>query len=239
MNPVLLLTHNNIELTKRCVESVFSQDIETHLVTIDNGSSDGTLEWLGQNRPFSVLIPEGHNRGVSAGWNTGLELMLGMSKHDHCLVINNDIILAPWFYRELLSYEVPFVTGIGVDHLDQLPVRPCRAPLQPHPHFSAFLIRRECWEKVGPFDERMKLYSSDQDYHIRAHRVGVALMAACVPFYHEPSSTLRLASPEEQREIQEQANKDRAALKEKWGVSAGGPDYEALFKPELFGIDRS
>ena len=76
MNPVLILTHNNLELTKRCVESVLKQDIPTEVLIYDNGSTDGTVEWLPEEWvrsdkrvTYSLL---GSNRGVSAAWNLSL-----------------------------------------------------------------------------------------------------------------------------------------------------------------------
>jgi GT2 family glycosyltransferase len=226
MNLCLMLTHNGLEITKRSVESVFAQDSETHLVTIDNGSTDGTQDWFQKNHKVSVFIPEDRNLGVSKSWNTGLELLLMISRHDHCLVINNDTVLPPWFYSELLSYNVPFVTGVSVDNMDTIRYRPPRAPLVGHPDFSAFLIRRDAWDKIGPFDEGMKFYAQDCDYHVRACRAGVPLLAANLPFYHERSSTLRLASPAEQAEIQSQANADRAYFQKKWGWPVGSEEYQ-------------
>jgi len=44
MNYVLMLTRNNLELTKRAVESVRAQDIPTFVCMVDNGSTDGTQE---------------------------------------------------------------------------------------------------------------------------------------------------------------------------------------------------
>ena len=110
--------------------------------------------------------------------------------------------------------------------------------LAPCPDFSGFLIRRECWEKVGPFDESMKLYASDLDYHIRAHRAGIRLMNAGVNFYHERSSTLNSAPPKERRNIELQADADRERLTEKWGCTAWRESYTAMFDEKLFGIDK-
>lgn len=238
MNPVLILTRNNLSLSKRCVESVRSQDIPALAEIVDNGSTDGTVEWA--IRDTLLLDASPSNAGVSAGWNRGLSQLFCYGGIQYVLVVGNDTVLPTWFYRELLSYDVPFVTGVAVDSMAQL-VQPSshKPALTDNPDFSAFLIRRSCWETVGPFDEGMKHYSSDQDFHIRAHRRGVRLCKASVEYYHERSSTIRLASPEERAEIESQANKDRAYLKEKWGVSAGGPDYEALFRPEMFGCERT
>jgi len=76
----------------------------------------------------------------------------------------------------------------------------------------------------------MKLYASDCDFHIRAHRMGIPLYKAAVPFYHERSSTLRLAPPEEAAEIQAQANRDREVFRSIYNCLPGTKEYEELFK---------
>lgn len=228
MNPVLILTRNNIDLTKRCVESVHKQDIPTAIYIVDNGSMDGTGDWAMDEGGAYSLRPLLGNEGVSKGWNLALS-MLFAERRPHCLVIGNDTILAPWTYSALLSANVPFVTGVDVG-MDPVPEKPDVFPLSPHPDFSCFLIRRECWEKVGPFDERMKLYASDCDYHIRAHRLGIPLWKASVPYNHERSSTLNRATPEERSAIHAQANLDRQMLQSIYGCLPGTPDYNDLFK---------
>jgi GT2 family glycosyltransferase len=229
MNPVLILTHNNLELTKRCVESVRAQDIKTTVVIVDNHSTDGTLDWLWDSGTTSdnTLVPD--NRGVSYGWNHGLRCLFTIDNARHVLVIGNDTVLPPHLYRTLLSVNLPFVTGVAVDNMEQALQPPAVFPLTPNPDFSAFLIRREAWETIGKFDERMKHYCSDCDYHIRGHRIGVPMVKASVPFYHERSSTIRLASPEERLEIETQANKDREVFKGLYGCLPGSKEYEAIF----------
>jgi len=232
-NPVLILARNNLALTQRCVLSVLNQDIPTNVMVIDNGSSDLTKEWLESN-PSLHWARFNPQLGVSKGWNFGLAKAFSGGA-EYCLCPGNDTYLPPWSYRELLSYDQPFVTGVAVEDMKQVEEPPLRMALVPHPDFSCFLIRKSAWEAIGPFDEQMKLYSSDQDYHVRGHRRGVGMWKANMPFFHERSSTLRLASPAERAQIDAQANADRAVLKEKWGVPAGGPEYEALFSPEKFG----
>ena len=236
-NPVLILTRNCLELTKRTVESVLLQDIPTRVCFVDNGSTDGTQELIQKYR-YRILYKE--NKGVSHGWNAGLKYLFddAFETAEHVLVCNNDIILAPWTYSLLLSYNLPFVSGISANVLTE--IQQPRLPILPttkNPDFSCFLIRRDAWNKVGPFDERMKHYASDLDFHIRAHRAGVRLHGACVPFYHERSSTLRNSPVEERIEIESQANKDRAELKKKWGCDAWAESYDAMFREELFGVD--
>lgn len=244
MNPILFLTHNNLALTRRAWESALLQDIPITAWFVDNGSTDGTVDWLKQTADHYILNED--NAGVSFGWNEGLGRLFGTERlrddaliEDHVLVCNTDIVLPTWFYETLLSYNLPFVSGVAVDSMIGVPsAPPDNGECSPHPDFSAFLIARDTWEMVGPFDEAMKHYASDCDFHIRAHRKGVRLLKAPTPFYHERSSTLRLATPEERAEIEQQANRDRAYLRNKWSCEPGTPSYEALFREELFGIDR-
>jgi GT2 family glycosyltransferase len=226
MNPVLILTHNCLELTKKCVESVRAQDVPTLIAIIDNGSTDGTREWVSDENIQTVLFTE--NLGVSVGWNVGLNL--AFTSHEHVLCLNNDTQLPPYFYRKLISCGVPFVTGmdVGMSHLPETP--PEFSPLVPHPDFSCFLIRRDCWDKVGPFDERMVIYASDCAYHVESHRKGIPLWKANVPYNHERSSTLNRASNKERAIIQAQANKDREVFKSIYGCIPGEPAYGELFK---------
>ena len=233
MNPVLILTHNCLELTKKCVESVRKQSINVDILVIDNDSTDGTRGWLYDDRiPYCDFRPQ---IGVSAGWNFGIEKIFRADlpeKSHYVLVVNNDTILPANFYSELLSYDVPFVTGASTE--DMLEISPIiqheRKPLVGGPDFSAFLIRRDCWEKVGPFDERMKFYASDNAFHVEAHRKGIPLLRANLPFYHERSSTLKKASPAERREIEIQADRDREVFKSIYGCMPWEPGYQELFK---------
>jgi GT2 family glycosyltransferase len=229
MKPILTLTHNGLEMTKKAVDSFLHQDTTISIFVIDNGSTDGTLTWL---EMIGILLDGAEdNVGVSAGWNAGLKWLFEKCNASHVLVANNDVELPPWFYSELLSYDVPFVTGYSVDDKAKAyKFPPERFPLIGHPDFSAFLIRRDAWQAIGPFDEDMKFYAQDCDYHVRAHRLGIPLKGASVPFYHERSSTLRLASPEERAAINQQANADRHVFRTKYGCIPGESSYEELFR---------
>ena len=233
MNPVLILTHNCLELTKKCVESVGAQNVPTRVEIIDNGSTDGTEVWLAQavtsdGQTSAVLNHE--NLGVSSQWNRVLNFFFSGAHAEHVLVVNNDTILPPWFYRELLGYNLPFITGTSVDKMEQI-AEPCRPQaVADVPDFSAFLVRRSAWEAVGSFDERMKNYYSDNDWHIRAHRAGVTLWNSGIPFYHERSSTLKTAPVKEQRTLNLQSMADSEVFHSIYGCYPSEPDYQAIFR---------
>jgi len=241
MNYVLTVTHNCLEQTKRMVASVEAQDIPTQMIFVDNGSTDGTKEWLAERG--GPWIDWRENAGVSRAWNVGICLAFNSVRPeglaDHVLVANNDVLLASWTYSLLLSYDLPFVTGVASDDPAQIQQpRPPHMPLEDHPDFSLFLIKRDAWQKIGRFDERMRLYAQDCDYHLRGFRLGVEMKKCCCPFYHESSATVKHAPPEEQARIFEQANRDRAVFQSLYGCQPGTPEYYALFAESCFGMAR-
>ena len=236
MNPVLVLTHNGLEMNKVCVTSALNQDIPTWVYLVDNDSQDHTYEWA---KTVENIVPVQFSPqiGVSGGWNHGLKTLFECEGEEHVLVINSDVVLPRWFYSSLLSYDGPFISGVSVDNMDTIAKPEPRKELAPCPDYSAWLMRADCWRKVGPFDETMFLYAGDLDHHIRSHRAGVPLMNAGVPFYHERSSTLNNAAPKEKRAIQMQADADRLEFYRKYGFHTWSPEYAAQFSPERFGCD--
>ena len=235
MNPVLIVTHNCIALTHHCVKSVEKQSISTTISIIDNGSTDGTREWLLES-PYEYLIRIG-NKGVSSAWNIGLTELFKAGA-EHVLVVNNDTVLPPWFYQRLVDFDTAFVTGVSVGSMEEIATEPQPTTMMNGPDFSAFLIKKAVFNEVGQFDEEMVMYCQDLDYHIRAHRIGFTLFNGHIPFFHKRSSTLNSSPDRERRLIEMRADADRAVFAEKWGVGACSKEYEALFAQESFGIDK-
>lgn len=225
-HPVLVLTRNSLDLTKRCLESVLKQDIPVQPWIIDNGSHDGTLEWA-RSSGFRFLFLD-RNYGVTYPWNLGLNHIL--KDNDHCLVIGSDTIIPPWFYSQLMSYDFPFCTGIAVDNFEQIKECPSPSPPSPTPDYSAFFLTRDYWDEVGPFDERFKYYVQDCAMHLKSHKMGIPQWKVNLPYYHISSQTIVRASEEERREILEGANRDRQVFRDMYGTLPGTKEYEELFK---------
>jgi len=245
MNWILCLTRNNLHLTRKAVETFLAQDIgDVKVLIIDDGSTDGTMQWAWGQEVMAIPRFE-HHSGVAAMWNLGLGIIL--SDNDYALVVNNDVELRPDTYRWLVEDGGGFVTAVGSQDREKIkpavyegglgPTKelhryapPDLGHTRPHPDFSCYLIRKEVYEKVGPFDEQYKgAYAEDGDYHLRMHQAGVEAICLDLPFYHIGAGTLKNAPPEEQEKIQEQAGRNRAYLKQKFGVEIGSPEYYALF----------
>jgi GT2 family glycosyltransferase len=228
VNPVLVLTRNCLELTKKCIASVMLQDVPVRLLVIDNGSTDGTIDWLESPAYRGIWAGSLNNDGVSKGWNRGLKALFADGA-EHVLVCNNDTVLSPWTYRLLLDYNAPFVTGASFGDMSEVMTPQEPRELTGGPDFSCFLIRKDAWEKVGPFDEEMVHYCGDCDWHLRAHRLGLFLGNSHVKFFHQRSSTLKRASRQDQIAIARRAELDRNVFYAKYGCLPGEPGYAELF----------
>jgi len=247
MNWILCLTKNNLHLTRKAVETFLAQDIgDIRILIIDDDSTDGTLHWAWGVSSVAAL-PRSQQSGVAAMWNLGLGYIFGDS--DHALVVNNDVELRPDTYDWLLKDGGGFVTAVGVNERSQFigpsPTGakpgsgealyypfpdPDPKAIRPHPDFSCYLIRKETYTKVGPFDENFKTaFCEDWDYHVRLHQAGIDAHCIDLPFLHHSSQTVRNSSPEEKEEIYRQAALNREYFKKKWGVEGGSKEYYALF----------
>ncbi len=82
---VVVLSWNQIELTRRCVESIRSGTRGTYeLIVVDNGSTDGGADYANEAADKAVLNSE--NLGFAAGNNSGLAVATGK----YVAFVNND-----------------------------------------------------------------------------------------------------------------------------------------------------
>ncbi|MBI4215687.1 MAG: glycosyltransferase family 2 protein, partial [Parcubacteria group bacterium] len=70
---IIILTCNELDYLKRCLPSVLSQNsrYSYEIILIDNGSADGTIEYVEQYYPMLKIIRNGINLGVAKGRNQG------------------------------------------------------------------------------------------------------------------------------------------------------------------------
>jgi len=231
---ILIVSRNNLALTKSAIRSALLQDPACDVLVIDNNSSDGTKDWLKSKVGIGhmSLCPQ---VSLAFCWNMGIRVLQGMG-HESVLVLNNDVEIPPHFYTSLLYWlkanRHGFVTGVSVGSRSAVGTEADWSyQFSPHPDFSAFLISRFVTEVVGWFDEKYyPAYCEDADYHVRMHREGIKAGSICVPFYHDRSQTLKTAGDGERDQIQRGADANRERFRGKYGCLPGTPEYEELFK---------
>jgi GT2 family glycosyltransferase len=209
---IIVVTYNQLLLTKLCLTSLMGNPAGPGLemVVVDNGSMDGTREYLSElarRRPDVQLRLNERNRGFAAASNQGLS----MARSDRLFLLNNDTIVPPGWLEPLLRHlEDPAVGLVGPVTNRCGNEAQVRASYRTHgellrfarerererePEGQAFDIRtltmfcvgmrRDVFEQVGTLDERFEVgLFEDEDYSVRVHRAGLRVLCAEDSFVH-------------------------------------------------------
>lgn len=101
---IVMLTHNQREMTLDCLGHVFEMVGPRYDVVLwDNGSTDGTVEAVRERFPHVLAYWSPNNLGVASGRNAGAALALEQLDPTHLLFLDNDIEVEPEFVAALLD----------------------------------------------------------------------------------------------------------------------------------------
>ena len=97
-----IVTYNNISTIAKTLETLFGEtkDIDFKLYVLDNGSSDGTPEYIEKNYPDVTVIRSGKNVGFGAGHN----IIINQVESKYHAVINPDIVLTQNAVKKMADY---------------------------------------------------------------------------------------------------------------------------------------
>ncbi|MFW5804760.1 MAG: glycosyltransferase family 2 protein [bacterium] len=114
---VLILSFNGKDLLDDSISSYLANDYENfEVVVIDNGSTDGTRDYVNENWPEVTVVRTKKNLGYSGGFNFGMEYAFNKKEADYVLITNNDVKADQSVLSELVGIAngdkmIGFVTG--------------------------------------------------------------------------------------------------------------------------------
>mgnify|MGYP002401000057 CR=1 FL=1 len=240
---VIVVTYNNIDLTRACLESIdeHSQYDNLEVIVIDNASCDGSREFL--ERWASVdgnrkLILNENNRGFAAANNQGLNIATG----DFLVMLNNDTYVTPGWVRTLVNHLKrdktigligPVTNNIGNEakiditytDMNEMLVKSAAYtrrhvgqlyPLRTAAFFCA-MMKRETFARVGPLDEAFgRGWFEDDDYCRRVAQVGLRIVCAEDVFvHHHLSASFNSLAQQDRQQLFEENKK---TYETKWGI---------------------
>jgi GT2 family glycosyltransferase len=213
---VIILNWNGRHYLDDCLTSVLAQTYPNlEVILVDNGSSDGSADWVAERFPTVWLIRNEVNLGFAAGNNQAIRA----SKGAYIATLNNDTYVEPDWLASLVqtmetdpqvgmcaskmlfadSPEIINSTGICLDPVgiawDRQGGEPDdnreTAPLEVFgPCAGAALYRRAMLDQIGLFDEDFFAYLEDVDVAWRAQLGGWrCLYVPAARVYHVHSGT--------------------------------------------------
>lgn len=234
---------NNLALTRTCLGSLRRYTREPYeVVVVDNGSTDGTPEYLA-TVPGIRVVRNDRNLGFAAACNQGLAAASGR----HAVLLNNDVVLTPEWLEGLLAHvhadprigivgprtnfaggpqQLPTVGYRSLDGLEAFARERRRQHLGERTILDrvtglCMLISGPCLRKVGALDERFGIGNfEDDDYCVRARLAGFQCAIAHDVFVHHFGSQTFRALGIDYRALLE---KNRRIFLEKWShLTAAG-----------------
>ena len=251
LTSIVVVSHDALDQTRRCLDALRAAREDDHpveLIFIDNGSTDGTPQFLADQDDVELIRNE-TNLGAPRARNQGLTRARG----ERIVFMDNDVMVTPgWLGRMLFHSEVDGRSGCvgclsdraGHDQQIELPAAgdpgsvrvfadglaaDSRRQFRYQTLLTSFLlmVRREVIEAIGGFDETFSPWGfEDDDFTLRAHLAGFRNRVALDVFVrHEPYAGSRKAL--KHAELL-QRNWGRFAAK--WGLPAGAEygEYKGL-----------
>lgn len=223
----IVIVCNQIDFTKRCIESIFRNVKESfHLIIIDNGSTDSTRAYLenlqkrqSATQRLSVFFSQ-TNLGYALGLNKGIEY----SEAPFVFFCNNDIEFYPGAVTELIRIAKtkpefglvnPNSNEFGLKGYDESYLNRQKGRWIERCHTSGFcvLVKREVIQKIGGIDPNFSpAYYEDMDFAERAKRAGFLCVVAKGAYIHHFGT--RTFLPKEKQSLWDQ---NREKFIQKWG----------------------
>ena len=257
VRPVVLVmpTWNALAYTQACVAAL--RAVTDHpawrLVFVDNGSTDGTVEWLREVDGASV-VANPRNLGFSKACNQGIA---EAGPDEDVVLLNNDVEVLDrdWLTAlQRVAYDSPRVGVVGcrlvdgkglISHLgsympplalfgqqmggQELDVNQARRnrPVESVVFAQAYLTRA-CIDEIGGLDEDFFSYFEDADYCVRARKAGFEVVfAGEVTSVHHGNVSTR----ENQVDFWSMFNRSNRVFERKWAgwLEEGRYDSELVW----------
>ena len=187
----IVITYNAMPWVEKCLGSVKLSNYPGDIYIVDNGSCDGTQEYIRNNYPEAIFIQNESNQGFGKANNLGFRYALD-NGYDYAYLLNQDAWIFPDTIEKLVSahkkhpeYGIlsPMQCQANMHYMDNNFVlnvcyKICRNQLindlffnerrsiyeVPNVMAAHWLISRECIIKVGGFSPTFPHYGEDDNY---------------------------------------------------------------------------
>lgn len=196
---VIVVTYNGKKWYDRCFDSLLKSSVPINIVAVDNASSDNTIGYLLDNYPSIYTISVNENVGFAKANNIAIKYAL-KKKADYVFLLNQDAwverdtiatLLKTFEENDNVGIASPMhlngsYTGLDKGFCEYVAAR-CFSDMYfgklrnyysvPMVNAAAWLISKECLQKVGGFDISLfKHYGEDDNYAQRVLYHGMKII---------------------------------------------------------------
>lgn len=174
----IILCHNQLNHTRRCVASVEASDVPLNVVLVDNASSDGTEQWARKKAKGDHLFTYVRNQinlGCAIARNQGAKWATG----DYLLFLDNDQFIQRDLVTKMLAMKADIV-GVEAWRISSKLGTVTRTNVvvdrRVYVGSGGMLILRERFFALGGYDERYApAWYADSDFCMRARVAGMGI----------------------------------------------------------------
>ena len=226
---ISIICFNNLDLTKRCIQSVLKHSGDNYeLIITDNGSTDGTAKYLsglaGRIGPKLRVVTNAKNNGFIAPNNHALELAKGR----YLVLLNNDMEVCAGWLRELEKpfHHNPLLAITGIKNTCTALTNQfegCPSSLNPdYIEGSCLMIPTALARQHGLFSKYLNFaYCEDSDLSLRLREAGYAIQTVNLPIsHHHRGATSKLVQLDAIRAS------NRATMEQRWGFYIRNRTFE-------------
>lgn len=183
---VIIVTYNGMRWIEKCISSCGNHDV----IVIDNGSTDGTVDFIKKSFPNIDVVKNTENLGFGQANNIGISKALSLGA-EHVFLLNQDAYMVSGCLETLMDTQKRFpqfgilspvhLNGKGKDYDRQFydAINEVKSLLPsnlanlkqdgdilnvPFVNAAAWLISRKCLLTVGGFDPIFFHYAEDNNY---------------------------------------------------------------------------
>jgi len=166
----VVVTYDALPWIENCLDSLTG----VATVVVDNGSSDGTVDFVRERYP-AVQLVESENRGLGAGWNTGIR----ETTSAWVLLLNADAWMTPGSLDRLVDFAETQPRAAVVGPRLRNPDRTLQRSVRGYPTVWRLATEYLFLRKLGPRSSALNAFYAGGFDHDEVRSVEV-VMGACM-----------------------------------------------------------
>lgn len=198
----IVVTYNRLLLLKSCIEAIKNQSYnDFDIIIVNNGSSDGTTEWLSTQKDFIVINQ--NNSGGAGGFHNGIKYAYNHG-YDYFWIMDDDGLPDKKCLESLLKgakmgfhYVAPILYTIeGICHHPLILNTKCNIISHEGGPFNAILLSKDLIKDIGLPNKHYFIWGDEFEFvnRIKENYFHVALVKEAIHYHKIPENSKTLNS---------------------------------------------